>query len=734
MPITKWIGGDVKKITRYFALMLSAACLTPGAVFAASTVDSDGLETIVVTASRISETDIQRTPIAITAFSAEQLQRSQLSNVNQLMGSVPNLSISTFETFAEIFIRGIGSTNVIGGNDPSTTVQVDGVYLGRPYSQYADFLDVQRVEVLRGPQGTLYGRNAVGGTINVISRVPTDDFAAEATLTLGDYWQVQSQDYVSGALIRGVLDASIAVDYTRHDPYLENVVPSGNDVFNANNGGVRIQLRYLPTSFIDATTRLDYSLADEAEEGLSKALEPFSPATASILGDYHKVALNTPQRGVTRNAGVAEDIKFTLSDPLMIRSLTSYRSASTEVTDDADATDLNASIIHQEEHDKQFSQELNLVGNYDRFNFVTGLYYYHENNHVKVAPTIVPASIYLYVVPTMTTDAEAAFAQGTYHVTSKFDVTAGIRYTTERKTMDQDETYYLYTGGTALVQPVPNMFLLPIPGNPYRFSTSARYNAPTPKFGVQYSLTDNLMLYASATRGFKSGGYNFSANSAATAGFQPEKVWSYEVGAKSEWLDHRLRVNLTGFYYDYTDLQVQILLAPGSLSIKNAANAKNKGVELEIAATPVKGLELTANLAWLDAKYTSFPDAPAPRGAGTVDASGNYLIQAPPYTGNLAAQYTVPVWSGDSMFLRAEYSYIGKQFFEPTNSVTQMQAGYGLVNLSAGYATSDKKWEVTAWGHNMGDKEYVLATVAGPPYAGVVGAPRTFGVTLRRKW
>jgi iron complex outermembrane receptor protein len=179
---------------------------------------------------------------------------------------------------------------------------------------------------------------------------------------------------------------------------------------------------------------------------------------------------------------------------------------------------------------------------------------------------------------------------------------------------------------------------------------------------------------------------------------------------------------------------VQILLAPGSLSIKNAANATNKGVELEIAALPVKGLELTANLAALDAKYSSFPDAPAPRGAGTVDASGNYLIQAPPYTGNLAAQYSVPVGNGNSTFLRAEYSYIGKQYFEPTNSVNQMQAGYGLVNLSAGFATSDKKWQVTAWGRNLGDKAYVLATVGGPPYAAVVGPPRTFGVTVRRKW
>jgi iron complex outermembrane receptor protein len=725
----------MKKITGYFVLMLSAACWTPGAVGAASSIDSDKLEEIIVTAAKTGATDVQQTPIAISAFSAEQLQRSQLSNVNQLMGSVPNLSISTFETFAEIFIRGIGSTNVIGGNDPSTTVQVDGVYLGRPYSQFADFLDVQRVEVLRGPQGTLYGRNAVGGTINVISRAPTDDFAAESALTLGNFWLVQSQNYVSGPLIRGVLDASIAVDYTYHAAYLENVVASGNDVDNANNGGVRVQLRYQPTAFIDATTRLDYSLADEAEQGLSTTLEPFSPVTNSILGNYHKVALNQRQRGVTRNAGVAEDIKFILSDPLTIRSLTSYRSASTWINDDADATDVNASLIHQDEHDKQFSQELNLVGNYDRFNFVTGLYYYHEHNDIVVAPTIVPAFTYLYVKPTMTTDAEAAFAQGTYHVTSKFDVTAGIRYTVERKTMDQNETFYVYGGGAILTQPQPGMPVNPfVPGNPFKFSTSAHYYAPTPKFGVQYSVTDDLMLYASATRGFKSGGYNFSSNDRLTAGFQPEKVWSYEVGAKSEWLDRRLRVNLTGFLYHYSDLQVQVLLAPGSLSIKNAANASNKGVELEVAATPVKGLELTANAAYLDAKYSSFPDAPAPRGAGTADASGNFLIQAPPWTGNLAAQYSVPVGDGDLTFLRAEYSYIGKQFFEPTNSVNQMQTGYGLVNLSAGYATGENKWQVTAWVHNLADKEYVLATVAGPPYAGVVGAPRTFGVTVRHKW
>src|SRR5712672_1409419 len=246
MPITKWIGGNVKKITRYFALMLSAACLAPGAALAVSPDDSVKLEEIVVTASKTGVTDIQLTPMAITAFSAEQLQRSQLSNVNQLMGSVPNLSISTFETFAEIFIRGIGSTNVIGGNDPSTTVQVDGVYLGRPYSQYADFLDVQRVEVLRGPQGTLYGRNAVGGTINIISRMPSDQFESKFQVTGGTFDLVQAQAYVSGPIIPGTLQGSLTGNYLNHGDYVDNVVPGKPGVGSADRGGLRGQLRFLP--------------------------------------------------------------------------------------------------------------------------------------------------------------------------------------------------------------------------------------------------------------------------------------------------------------------------------------------------------------------------------------------------------------------------------------------------------------------------------------------------------
>lgn len=718
--------------------MLNAACLVPDVLWAAPSDDEPvKLEEIIVTASKTGETALQRTPIAISAFSEEQLQQAQLTNVSQLMGYVPNLSISAAGSFAEIFIRGIGSTNVVGGNDPSTTVQVDGVYLGRPYSQFSDFLDVGRVEVLRGPQGTLYGRNAVGGTINVISRAPTDDFTAESALTLGNYWLVQNQDYISGALVRGVLDASIAVDYTRHDGYLENIVPGSPDVFNANNGGVRLQLRYRPTSFIDATTRIDYSLADQLDTVYSKILAPFDPLTDSILGNYHKVALgypNPPNSELTRNYGIAEDVSFTLNDQLMLRSVGAYRIAQTAVDVNSSGADIDLVPIRQQEHQKQISEELNLIGNYEHFNFVTGLYYYHEANHFLESPTIVPEGLNAYFSPTTTTNAAAAFTQATWHVTSKFDVTAGMRYTYEYKTFDQDATFYLDPTGVEIVIPPPGAIAVM---GPITYRDSSHYYAPTPKFVLQYALTDDAMVYASATRGFKSGGFEFSSVTPAGAAFAPEKVWSYEVGAKTEWFGRRLRANLTAFYYQYSDLQVQVYLGGTNLSINNAASATNKGVELEVAATPIKGLTLMANTAYLDARYSRYTDAPLPSllGVGTVDATGNRLTQAPPWTIDLSSQYTVPLPNGDSSFFRGEYNFIGSQFFDPTNNVNEMQKGYGLVNLATGYETADNKWQVVAWVHNLTDKQYLTAAYSGGvTWAGSPGAPRTFGVTVHRKW
>jgi len=258
---------------------------------------SEGLQEIVVTATKTGETQAQKTPIALSVYSTDQLNNSVANNVKDLVALTPSLNVSQTTASAEIFIRGIGSNNVFNGSDPDVTMQADGVYIARAFGQFADFLDVSRVEVLRGPQGTLYGRNAVGGTINVISRAPTDEFAAKVQTTLGNFSLLQTQGYVSGPLVQGLLDASLSVNYITHSPWEDNLVAGQPGLVDANHGGVRGQIRLRLTDKVEMTTRADWSKADESFDSSTHLLAPFAPArlASSIVGDYTHVANLAPE-------------------------------------------------------------------------------------------------------------------------------------------------------------------------------------------------------------------------------------------------------------------------------------------------------------------------------------------------------------------------------------------------------------------------------------------------------
>jgi len=239
---------------------------------------SEGLQEILVTATKTGTTAAQKTPIALSVYSTDQLSNSGANNVKDLVALTPSLNISQTTASAEIFIRGIGSNNVFNGSDPDVTMQLDGVYIARAFSQFADFLDVSRVEVLRGPQGTLYGRNAVGGTINIISRAPTDDFESKAQVTLGNLSLLQTQGYVSGPLVKGLLDASLSVNYVTHSPWEDNLVAGQSGLVDANHGGVRGQIRLRLTDKVEMTTRADWSKFDESFDSSTHLLAPYAPA------------------------------------------------------------------------------------------------------------------------------------------------------------------------------------------------------------------------------------------------------------------------------------------------------------------------------------------------------------------------------------------------------------------------------------------------------------------------
>ena len=739
------------QITARFATLLFASSVTAQAAMSLGT-DGTSIESIpevIVTATKYGATEEQKTPLAMTVFSADRLNASLVTNIKDLVSLAPNVSVAQANANAEIYIRGIGSNNVFNGSDPDVTTQVDGIYIARSFAQFADFLDVQRIEVLRGPQGTLYGRNAVGGTINIISRQPTDDFEARAQLTVGDFGLVQPQVSVSGPLVPGKLDASLSANYIRHNDFIGNVDPGHQGVGDANRGGVRGQLRFIPTDNIEATTRADWSSADERFDSYDHLLArvAVAPLASSIVGDYTKTAIDAPQSEHTDISGISETIDAKISDAVSLKSITAYRLSRYTLSNDSDGTELTINTALQSDTSRQFSQEFNSTAKLDRFTGVVGVFYFQEHETSTIAGVVPPSvntpaarSFINEVQPNSHTQSVAGFAQGTYHLIDGLSVTAGIRYTADNKKLDQNYTRTSLNPATLGAS---------FRGFPFAADFNRNFDAATPKFGIDWQATSVVLLYASATKGFKSGGTNFAASSPVNASFGPEHIWSYESGIKSDWLDHRLRVNISGFYYDYTGLQVQSLIAPGVVAIGNAASATVKGAEFEVTAKPIPALLLNANYSLLHSRYDRFTNASVPgllipyvkgspsysAATNTYDATGNSLNSAPKSSFSGSAEYDVTLAGGGTVFVRGDYYWQDRVYYDPSNASILSQKPYSLVNLGIGLNSADKLWRVELIAKNIADTHYLITVAAnGLAPAGLAGAPRTIACQVSRNW
>jgi iron complex outermembrane receptor protein len=673
--------------------------------------DSNQIAEVVVTATKTGSTNVQKTPIAISAISSGLVDNDLMADAHDLERLVPNVSIGQNNAYAEIYIRGVGSNNTFNGSDPDVTVQVDGVYIARPFSQFTNFLDVDRVEVLRGPQGTLYGRNATGGTINVVSILPTDTFHSKVELTGGNANLFQGDAYVSGAIIPTRVEGSLAFDYTRHDPYIQNIVPGVAGVDSANRGTVRGQFLVHVTDNIQAITRADYSDEADALAGFVTPQAPYDAATNSILGKYDKVALNLPSIDLVKAAGVSEEINYQVTPTFLLKSITAFRNSSLKSNSDSDGTDKNLLDTILEERDGMFSEELNAVGSFQRLNYVVGFYDSHESDQSNSHVISYAANLSTNLFPKSNDDSWAVFTQGDYHFTDKLTLTAGIRYSVETKNFLQDLGHTAVTTGVSAA------------GYPIIYDARKTYDASTPKFSLSYQWTPDIMTYVSATRGFKSGGFNFTSPN-SFQGFAPEYLWSYEGGLKTGWFNRHLLFNATAFYYDYTNLQVQAFIIPGVTDITNAATATVKGLELETEWKPATHADFGGNISLLDAQYDHYVN-------GATNYTGNYLNAAPRYTINLFGQYGWEVPTG-LLSLRGEFSEIGKQFYTAANGPAfQYQNAYGLGNGYLTYHPNQANWTVELWAKNLTNTGYVTATsTTGPADGGHPGDPRTFGVRI----
>ncbi|HEX2443674.1 MAG TPA: TonB-dependent receptor, partial [Vicinamibacterales bacterium] len=527
------------------------------------------LEQTVVTAEKTGERDLQKLPMAITVLPAADLQRTESHTIAQVAGLAPSVTFSQNSDFSQLTIRGIGSNVVFAGSDPSSAVYLDGVYLARPVAVLADFLELERIEVLRGPRGTLYGRNAVGGALNLVTKEPTNDFAAAARFSVATLDALRTDASVSGPLVRDRVMASAAILRGVRDGFVRDLNhpdhPLGGEDVTAGRG----KLLVVFNRRMDLTLSGDITRQDPAPLTYAKVLAVKPGFQVDNPADLHDVRTSTLAEGHTFQHGAAARFTMRLAPETTLVSLTAYRKLDYQVINDADITELDLTAVDLREFHHQWSQEVTVSRERPGLSWIAGLFLFDEHDQQPTIVRLGGPRLLNFLDPTVEASAGALFGQATVSLTRRVSATTGLRYTTERKT--------IANSGRLQTLDEPAVVL---PSSLYAYTDAISYNAWTPKFGLDLRVSADTFVYVSAARGFKSGGFNLTSPEPGR-GYAPEWAWSYEGGLKTALAGGRARINLAVFHTDYTDLQVQTPIGPGVIDISNAAEATIRGIELE---------------------------------------------------------------------------------------------------------------------------------------------------------
>jgi iron complex outermembrane receptor protein len=680
-------------------------------------------ERLTVTATKTGEAEIQSTPIAITALSARTIEHLGARNIEGLAGFVPALTISQHTGLAQVSIRGIGSYAVFSGSDPSTTIHLDGTYLARPAMAFADFLDVERVEVLRGPQGTLYGRNSVGGTINIVTRQPTNTREARVRLTAGAYDTVRAEAAAGGPLVKDKVMANGAILRSSRDGFVRDLDHPDHALGSEDTWAGRGQLRIVFSPRSELLLSADAGRFAGIPLHWSKPIAAKPGFTFDSPASLWAVRASDLASGRNIQQGASARLTVPVNARTSLHSLTAWRASDDRFFVDADATELRVAALRLSDVQHQISEEVTVVHQAPELTWVAGAFLFDEHDAGQIEVTAYPTATQSRPFATTDARASALFGQVTYPLASHLSLTGGLRYTDERKAIAS--TGGVYQLGTSV---------LANPASFYAFEDRATYNAWTPKVSLEARASPDRFVYASAARGFKSGGFNPTGNAPGRS-FGPESAWSYEGGVKQSIADGRVRLNTAAFVNNYRDLQVQAFLRPGVIDISNAASARIRGVEVEAAAAASGRLQLSSHLAWLDAAYHQY--VAIGLGGVTRDAAGHRLNNTPVWSGSSSAVYALPVRRGRTVSIRGDVSWQSRVFFTPFNDAIDSQQAYALVHVRTGFEPRSRRWEVVVYARNVTGREYITGTATNltlPAYNGRPGEPRRWGTefTLHR--
>ena len=730
---------------------------------AAAAAEPAALDEIVVTARKRTEY-LANVPQAVTVYRAEDLDALGDTTSPQLAQQTPNLMWHSILGLAspQIFLRGIGNATFNANQAGPVGLHVDGIYQGSSTTFGFAMFDLDRVEILKGPQGTLFGRNTTGGVINFISRKPDPaaGFNAEARLTYGRFNQVDAEAASGFALGDNIAMRVASVTFNR-DGYVQNKNPgSGID----DQGAIQIwalrdQVRLVGENldvllnFHGGQNHSDVPPGKQLGVTCPAGITVPRPGMCSDFFGFKDTAnpresfTNLPSYDNIDTGGANADVTWTGAD-FSVVSQTAFDENFRRLQNDSDVAPIPEVKTDVKAHFWQFSQEVRVVSPAEqRFTWIAGANYYTDKLTAfqTFSLNAFPPGVISHFFPVpegiagslrQTTDSYAVFGEGNYAVTSRLNVTLGVRWTRDKRAADPNAFLFDVSGTTAafiserlarqrlLVTTIPSGVI------------SDAWSRWSGRGVVSYNFTDEILAYASVARGFKGGDYNGGAllNPGQSKIVDPEYVTAYETGVKASGLEGRLSFTGSAFFYDFTNQQVSVLL-PGSgatlQSLANAAKSRVKGLEADITFTPTDHTLLQLKTGFLDAKFDRFAlDATNPG----LNYDGNRIASAPKFSAAGIARYGVPLGAG-VLSAQTDVAYKSGHFFSVDNDPQLYQKGYFLANASLIYEMPD--YSITAWIKNIGDVNYSVSGLANTAFGFselIPGLPRTFGVTVGAKF
>jgi iron complex outermembrane receptor protein len=701
------------------ALAAEPAPSAPGA-------DSSGtteLEAVIVTAQRRRE-NLQDVPISVEAFGAARLDAAVITTSADLDVITPGLETGSEAGYAQPHLRGVGTIATNPGIENPVALYVDGVYYGALAGGVLALNNVAQIEVDKGPQGTLFGRNATGGLIQITTKDPTQTFAGQAGLTYGNYNTSGADLYVSGGVAPAIAADFAGTVRNQGTGYGVNYF-TGQQVNKTMDAALRSKWIFDPSDATQIKVIFDYEKTHFSPVFLpAPGTTPFGGPP--YTGDPQGLDGYYQPYGFLQQGGASVQIRQALEFGTFT-SITAYRRVWMQtVFDGALVTDYNYALnINIKEPDAQYSQEFQLASPGDsRLKWVTGMYLYSSDAKYN------PISIYGGLLAPLTLDntdsdqkdySAALYAQATGEVASDTNLTLGLRYTYEHRNFEASN-------------------ILVVPGGPPFVDATDQahvsYEKPTWRVALDHKFAPQYMAYISYNRGFKSGGFNDDL--VPTTQFKPETLDAYELGLKSDLLANRVRVNTAGFYYNYENIQA-VRYPNGLEEVYNAPKARIYGLDLDTVFAVTQQLEVRAGLEALHTEYVDFPNAdyttPAVGGGtnfGVFNAAGKRLSLAPDFTGDVSASYTVPTSIGKANF-NITYAYNSGWYAEPDNRLHQ--GSYSLLNAQIALTTPDTLWDFKLWGKNLTNEQYTseLASQENGDYS-IFAPPRTYGVTIVRRF